>query len=155
MSKKKKEYTLVDIEQDMETVGQALKTIAERLKAVEDKVESNGDDVSFGSEDKRGAVQWLSKTVISPDEKMLPQMTETPDRLIVPLAVECARNEFIKIRIENPNSLVLFSELLVKWFNIIMRSRNRSLIGEALGLSQIQVDKDIEEESRKLALGQD
>jgi len=146
--KGKREYTLVDIEQDMETIGKALKVFAERLEALEDAAANNGGEGngdSFGSEDKRKALSLLAKMVINPDDNMLPQMTETPDRLIVSIAVEHAKNEFIKIRMENPDSLVFFSDLLLKWYNIIMRSRNRALIGEALGFSQIEVDKAIEE----------
>jgi len=151
---KKKPYTLEEAEQDAETAAQVFKKIVERLEAIEDKLESNGDDVSFGSEDKRRAAQWLAENVVDPDAKMLPQMTETPDRLIVPLAVEYAKNEFIKIRMEDPDSLVLFSDLLFHWFAIMMRSRNRALIGEVMGFAQIQVDKEIEE-GRKLALGEE
>jgi len=155
--KGKREYTLADIEQDMETIGEALKVFAERLEALEDasannEREGNGD--SFGSEDKRKALSLLAKMVINPDDNMLPQMTETPDRLIVSIAVEHAKNEFIKIRMENPDSLVFFSDLLLKWYNIIMRSRNRALIGEALGFSQIEVDKAIEEAQRLESKGE-
>ena len=156
-----KEYTQEDMKHDMKEMAKMVKimasnnrTVMERMETVENIVNNavaveEGDE-SFGSEDKRGAAQWLSRRVIDPDEKMLPQMTETPDRMIMALVVEHARNEFIREHAFNPDSEALFSDIFMKWFNIVMRSRNRALIGEAMGFSQIEVDKTMDEAARGL-----
>jgi len=153
-------YTMEDVEQDMKTMAKLIKTIAsnnktvmERMEQVENTVNNVAtpeEDEDFGPADRKKALSVLADRVINPDDSMLPQMTETPDRLIVSLAVEHARNEFIKERLKNPDSLVLFSDLLMKWFSIIMRSRHRALIGEAMGFSQIEVDKAMDEATRGL-----
>ena len=152
---KEKEYTNEDIRRDVQLIAESVvtsnKAIEKRLEAIEGLVASEGDD-DFGPKDRKKALSVLADQTINPDEKMLPQMTETPDRMIMPMAVKHAQNEFLKILTQDPETTVLFSDLLMKWIDIKMRSRKRALIGEALGFSQIETEKAFEEEERKIAL---
>lgn len=155
-----KPYTMEDVEQDMKTMAKLIKTIASNNKTVMERMETvesivnnavaTEEDEDFSSGDKRKALSILAERVINPDEKMLPQMSETPDRMIMALVTERARNEFIKEHAFNPDSDALFSDIFMKHFHIIMRSRNRQLIGEAMGFSQIEMDKAIDEAARGL-----
>ena len=162
-----KEYTIDDVERDMKLLIKAIKntnqtvaTIATNGKITEKRLEAieamaSEEDEDFGAADRKKALSVLADRVINPDDHMLPQMTETPDRMMMPMIIKHAQNEFLKIKLENPDTKVLFSDLLMKWCDIKMRSRNRALIGEAMGFSQIEIDKAMEEASRKLELGAD
>ena len=151
----KQEYTLNDVEYDMKIFSKLLKTVAtnnqdinKRLEAVE--AMTGEEDEDFDSKDKRRALSKLEDDVINPGSHMLPQMTETPDRMIMGIVTERTRNKFIKECAFNPDSDVLFSDIFIEQFNIVMRSRNRALIGEAMGFAQIGVDKAMDEEARGL-----
>ena len=149
------EYTNEDIRHDLQLIAESVVTsnsaIEKRLEAMEGLVGSDEDD-DWGPKDRKRALSVLADQTINPDEKMLPQMTETPDRMIMPMAVKHAQNEFLKILTQNPDTTVLFSDLLMKWIDIKMRSRKRALIGEALGFSQIETEKALDDEERKIAL---
>ena len=155
-----KEYTKEDMEQDMKTMAKLIKTMAsnnrtvmERMATIENMVSNVipvGEDEDFDSKDRKKALSILADRVINPDSTMLPQMTETPDRMILGIVIERTRNKFIKECAFNPDSDVLFSDIFIEQFNIVMRSRNRALIGEAMGFSQIEVDKAIDDEARGL-----
>ncbi len=150
------EYTNKHMRHDLQLIAQSIadnnravnilvdsnKTIEERLVEVESII---GGEDDFSAKDRKKALSVLADQTINPDEKMLPQMTETPDRMILPMAIKHAQNEFLKILTQDPDSKVLFSDLLMKWIDIKMRSRHRALIGEALGFSQIETEKQIEE----------
>jgi len=154
------EYTLADVQHDLKQMVKIAKSFASRFDAVEkrmDTLESTAQNVNdgaeddpFGAGDRKKALSVLADRVINPDDHMLPQMTETPDRMLMPMIIKHAQNEFLKQKLENPASKVLFSDLLMKWCDIKMRSRHRALIGEAMGFSQIEVDKAIDEEARGL-----
>ena len=155
-----KEYTKEDMEQDMKTMAKLIKTMAsnnrtvmERMETIENMVSNVipvGEDEDFDNKDRKKALSILADRVINPDSTMLPQMTETPDRMILGIVIERTRNKFIKECAFNPDSDVLFSDIFIEQFNIVMRSRNRALIGEAMGFSQIEVDKAIDDEARGL-----
>ena len=121
--------------------------MGKRLEEVE-YLTGEGEGDSFGPKDKGKALSVLADRVVNPDDKMLPQMTETPDRMIMGIVIERARNEFINEHAFNPDSTALFSDIFMKWFAIVMRSRKRALIGEAMGFSQIEMEKQVEEEDR-------
>ena len=153
----KQEYTIKDVGHDLRLIAKTVNTLRTRSEVMEKRLEvveavAGEEDQDFDEKDRRKALSRLADNVINPDEHMLPQMTETPDSMIMPMVVEHAKNEFLKLRIKNPNTDVLFSDLLMKWFNIVMRSRHRGLIGEAMGFSQIEMDKAMDEEERKIAL---
>lgn len=148
-------YTLEDVEHDMKIFSKLLKTVAtnnqdinKRLEAVEAGVGEEDED--FGEKDRKKALSVLADRVINPDDHMLPQMTETPDRMLMPMIIKHAQNEFLKLKLEDPDTKVLFSDLLMKWCDIKMRARHRALIGEAMGFSQIEMDKQMDEEQRGL-----
>ena len=155
-----KPYTLEDVEHDMKTMAKFVKTIAsnnrtvmERMETIENMVSNvvpAEQDEDFDNKDRKKALSLLADRVINPDSTMLPQMTETPDRMILGIVIERTRNEFIREHAFNPNSDVLFSDIFMKNFHLIMRSRNRALIGEAMGFSQIEVEKQIDDEARGL-----
>jgi len=153
-----KEFTLEDIVKDLRLVAKAVKTIRDRNEAMEQRLEAieslakNGEpeDEDFSDKDRKKALSVLADRVINPDDHMLPQMTETPDRMLMPMIIKHAQNEFLKRKLENPDSDVLFSDILMKWCDIKMRSRKRQLIGEAMGFSQIEMEKAEEEVQRGL-----
>ncbi|GAG01995.1 unnamed protein product [marine sediment metagenome] len=152
----KQEYTIKDIEHDMKIFSKLLKTVAtnnqdinKRLEAVE-AMSGGEEDEDFSSGDRKKALSRLADNVINPDDNMLPQMTETPDRMLMPMIIKHAQNEFLKEKLDHPDSKVLFSDLLMKWCDKKMRARNRALIGEAMGFSQIEVDKAMDAEARGL-----
>jgi len=155
-----KPYTMEDVEHDIKELAKFIKTLASNNKAVMERIEaventvSNAitaeEDEDYSPGDRKKALSVLADRVINPDSKMLPQMTETPDGMIMGIVIEQARNEFIREHAFNPDSEVLFSDLVMKWFDIKMRARNRALIGEAMGFSQIEIDKAIDEASRGL-----
>ena len=146
--------------EDLRTMAKMIKTIASnnrtvmnRMEAIENMVSNvipTEEDEDFDSKDRKKALSRLADNVINPDDALLPQMTETPDSMIMPMVVKHAQNEFLKIQIENPDSKVLFSDLLMKWCDIKMRARHRALIGEAMGFSQIEIEKQIDDEARGL-----
>lgn len=153
-------YTLDDAGHDLKLIAKTVNVLRNRSEAMEKRLEaveaiSGEEDEDFGEKDRKKALSVLADRVINPDDHMLPQMTETPDRMLMPMIIKHAQNEFLKLKLENPDSKVLFSDLLMKWCDIKMRSRHRALIGEAMGFSQIETDKQMEEASRKLELGAD
>lgn len=167
MSKGDEEYTMEDAKQDMKNVAKMIKTLSQQLQAqsqvmnkrLEQLEQAQGqsnnheDDESFGEGDKRKALSVLSEYVFNPeDKKMLPQMTNTPNRMIMPIVIERTKNEFISEHAFNPDSKVLLSDILMKWFARIMRSRGGDLITQAMGFSQIEVEKGIEEAERSAEL---
>ena len=155
------EYTNENIRRDLQLIAKSInnnnqaitslvagnEAMGKRLEEVE-YLTGEGEGDSFGPKDKGKALSVLADRVVNPDEKMLPQMTETPDRMIMGIVIERARNEFINEHAFNPDSTALFSDIFMKWFAIVMRSRKRALIGEAMGFSQIEMEKQVEEEDR-------
>lgn len=146
-------YTIEDAKHDLTEMVKIVKAFSKRFEATEQRLEavesttrnSKVEAEDFSSEDRKKALSRLADNVINPDDHMLPQMTETPDRMLMPMIIKHAQNEFLKLKLENPDSKVLFSDLLMKWCDIKMRARNRALIGEAMGFSQIEVEKAVEE----------
>ena len=160
------EYTNENIRRDLQLIAKSInnnnqaitsliasnEAMEKRLEEVENMV--GDEDDSFGLKDKRKALSVLADRVINPGVDMLPQMTETPDRMILGIVIERTRNKFIQECAFNPDSDVLFSDIFIEQFNIVMRSRHRALIGEAMGFSQIEVEKQIEAEDRLESRGE-
>lgn len=151
-----KEYTMEDVGHDLKLIAKTVNVLRNRSEAMEKRLEaveampSEAEDEDFGEKDRKKALSVLADRVINPDDHMLPQMTETPDRMLMPMIIKHAQNEFLKQKLENPDSKVLFSDILMKWCDIKMRSRHRALIAEAMGFSQIEVDKALDEAARGL-----
>lgn len=161
------EYTNEDIKRDMQLIAesisnsnQAINALVASNKAAEKRIEAvedlAGDGEPFGPEDKAKSLSHLAKQVFSPNEDMLIQsgMTEIPNRMVMPIAVERTMNEFIKITAKNPKSNVLLSDLFMKNYAIVMRALRRQLIQEAMGFSQIEMEKQIEEGDRLESRGE-
>ena len=153
-----KEYTIDDVGHDLRLIAKSVNVLRNRSEVMEKRLEAveslagnmaAEEDEDFDPKDRKKALSVLADRVINPDDTMLPQMTETPDSMIMPMVIKHAQNEFLKLKLQNPDSNVLFSDLLMKWCDIKMRARNRALIGEAMGFSQIEIEKQIEEETQR------
>jgi len=162
------EYTNEDAHHDMVEVAKVLKSLVKQLPAINKRLEQleqtkpqeqpsnhDEDDESFGEGDKRKALSALSQYVFNPEDKiMLHQMTNTPKRIAMALVIEHTVNEFINEHAFNPDSTVLVSDIFMKWFARVMRSIDGNLITQAMGFSQIEVEKQIEEGDRLEAKGE-
>lgn len=156
------EYTIEDAQYDLKQMVKIVKSFASRFEVVEKRVDAmesvaqnadNGTEGdSFDAEDKKKALSVLAKQVFNPDENMLIQMTEIPNRMVMPVVIERTMNEFIKVHAFDPNSDMLLSDLFIKHYAIVMRALRRQLIQEAMGFSQIEMEKTAEEEARKIEL---
>ena len=146
-----KEYTNEDLGHDMRLIAEAIKKLTGRMEAVENMAKE-GSDEDFDQGDRRKSLSILVDNVINPSGIMLPQMTETPNRMAIPLINEHTLNEYIGIVNKDPGSDVLLSDIWMKWYAIVMRSLRRQLIQEAMGFSQIEMEKQVEEDERKMVL---
>lgn len=152
----KQEYTIKNVESDLKLLAKTLNAVGKRLEVVEaiasnvmTEEDSRGDS---DSTDKQKSLSILANRVFNPSEDMLIQMTEIPNRMVMPIVIERTMNEYIKIITTEPNSDVLLSDLFMKHYSIVMRALRRQLISEAMGFSQIEMDKTMEEEERKAVL---
>ena len=155
-----KDYSLDDVGHDLKLIATTVNALRNRSEAMEKRLETveamAGEESSedFTPADKQKSLSILARQVFSPDDIDIIKsgMTEIPNRMVMPIVIERTMNEYIKILTTNPSSDVLLSDIFMKHYAIVMRALRRQLIQEAMGFSQIEMDKAMDEEERKIAL---
>lgn len=158
-----KKYSLDDVGHDLKLIATTVNALRNRSEAMEKRIEAveslagnaiadESGSESFDSADKRKSLSVLADRVFRPDDTDIIKagMTEIPNRMVMPIVIERTMNEYIKIITAEPNTDVLLSDIFMQQYAIVMRALRRQLIQEAMGFSQIEMEKQIDEEQRGL-----
>jgi len=154
----KSAYTLDDVKEDMGKVARVLQDTVDRLVKTEAEVayaalqsESGGDKGDEG-DTTAGKLSLPAMMALNPTDDRLAEFTDNPQRLIIPLTLGHAMEEFTAIMDKDPTSNVSLGALILKWYHKIMRGLNRELMRESIAHAQLVVQSN-EAEVDKMRFG--